>query len=77
MAHFRGTLVGNRGMASRLGTAKSGLQLTAGSWSGAVHVNLYVNTSGVDCAHVTLSPHINGQGNFRTLYDGPVSGKHS
>ncbi len=32
MAHFRGTLQGNRGDASRLGSKDSGLQVTCAGW---------------------------------------------
>jgi len=38
MAHFRGTLEGNRGAASRLGTKASGLTVTANGWSLGVTV---------------------------------------
>ena len=41
MAHFRGTVQGNRGEASRLGSKKSGLQTTAASWQGDICVWLY------------------------------------
>lgn len=33
MAQFRGTLEGNRGQASRLGTKKSGISASADGWS--------------------------------------------
>jgi len=32
MAHFRATIEGNRGRASRLGTKKSGLEITVNGW---------------------------------------------
>ncbi len=72
MAHFYGTLSGNRGDASRLGTADSGLRVTACSWEGAVHVRLYMQ-DGKDYAHVKLAQH-HGHGTNQTLYDGPVAG---
>jgi hypothetical protein len=72
MAHFRGTLQGRGGLASRLGTAKSGLSVKAASWQGAVGVALYV-CNGVDYARVSLEPH-HGSGTYRVIYDGPVSG---
>lgn len=73
MAHFYGTIDGNRGTASRLGTAKSGLRTVAASWQGAVDVRLYCNTDGVDRCRVMLVPW-HGAGTSRVLYDGPVSG---
>ena len=72
MAHFRGTIAGGRGEASRLGHRNTGLTTRAASWSGAVEVRLY-HSNGVDMAQVMLTQH-NGAGSFRTLYDGPVSG---
>lgn len=57
MAHFYGTLRGNRGQASRLGTKLSGLQTIAASWQGAVSVSLYHDeTTGEDTVSVNLIP---------------------
>ena len=72
MAHFRGTIRGHRGMASRLGGKASGLTTRACSWSGAVEVHLY-HKDGVDMAQVMLTQH-NGAGTWREIYGGPVSG---
>jgi len=73
MSHFYGVLNGSRGEATRCGTKKSGLAVTAASWSGAVSVRLYVNADGVDRARVSLVPW-HGAGTSRVLYDGPVDG---
>ena len=73
MAHFYGTLKGNRGEASRLGTKASGIRTTAASWEGAVQV-LLTHEDGVDTAYVSLIPW-NGKGTNKVLYSGPVSGK--
>lgn len=73
MAHFRGTLQGHRGDASRLGSKASGLQVSAASWQGSVVVYL-TEDNGIDYAHVALAPH-HGKGESRVLYSGPVSGK--
>lgn len=40
MAHFRGTLQGSRGEASRLGTKKSGLTATINGWDLGLSVDL-------------------------------------
>lgn len=40
MAHFLGTVQGQRGEASRLGNKNSGLQTVAASWDGAIAVDL-------------------------------------
>jgi hypothetical protein len=75
MAHFRGTIKGARGEASRLGHKSSGLHVTAASWQGAVSVQLY-EREGVDYALVRLEPH-HGAGVYVELYDGPVGGKRN
>lgn len=75
MAHFRGTLRGQRGQASRLGSKSSGLHANLASWQGAVEVDLY-EYEGTDCVTITLKQHTNGAGCWppRVLYDGPISG---
>jgi len=74
MAHFYGTLQGQRGQASRLGGKGSGLQTYAASWQGAVSVRLYYDEeTGADMALVTLTRH-HGKGSERVIYDGPVKG---
>ena len=72
MAHFRATIQGSRGEASRLGTRSSGLQTVAASWQGAVRVELYA-CGDRDLARVSLTPH-RGAGVERLLFDGPVDG---
>lgn len=47
MAQFRGTIQGQRGLASRLGTKDSGLVVTANGWDTGVTVEL-VHSGGVD-----------------------------
>jgi hypothetical protein len=75
MAHFRGTIAGQRGAASRLGSKASGLTVEAQSWQGRVVIDLYHDEkTGQDMAHVYLGTH-HGAGVSRTLYDGPVSGQ--
>lgn len=74
MAHFYGTLQGNRGEASRLGSKSAGLRTYAASWQGAVSVCLYYDEeTGVDMARVSLTKH-RGAGEEVDLYHGPVSG---
>ena len=74
MAHLYGTVNGNRGLASRLGTKKSGLTTVAASWEGAVQVDLWHDKDNdVDMADVYLIPW-KGRGQRRQLYRGPVSG---
>lgn len=72
MAHFYGEVEGNRQPVHRLGTAASGLSVTAASWQGAVRTTLY-ERDGVDYATVRLVPW-HGAGVYRVLYDGPVRG---
>lgn len=82
MAHFRGTIRGQRGEASRLGNRSSGLNVGAASYQGAVEVYLYVH-DGRDFARIRLVPHVwedkqgktQAAGTYRDLYDGPVGGR--
>lgn len=75
MAQFRGTVIGSRGEASRLGDKRTGLDVRAASWQGAVRTRLFHdNSTGQDMAEVRLEQH-HGAGSFRVLYYGPVSGE--
>lgn len=71
MAHFYGILKGNRGQATRLGSAKSGLTTTAASWQGAVSVELWKEEDGIDFVRVEIIPW-KGKGDHKMLYLGPV-----
>lgn len=72
MARFKGVVQGVRGPTTRLGTNNSGLTTIAGSWSGAVRTDLYVNSEGIDCARISLTLW-EGKGTKRLIYDGPVN----
>ncbi|MEE8489910.1 MAG: hypothetical protein V3S43_06205 [Acidimicrobiia bacterium] len=41
MAHFYGTLEGNRGEATRCGSKDSGVETYAAGWGGAIRVKVY------------------------------------
>lgn len=71
MAHFRGTVKGQRKEVSRLGTARSGMMVEAQSWEGKVMVYAYAEDG---CNHVRISfaPH-HGHGVTCLLYDGPIA----
>lgn len=73
MAHYYGTIQGNKGKVSRVGTKASGLIAYAASWEGAVRVEVYRKDER-DHAYVALVPW-HGNGTSRVLYDGPVSGQ--
>lgn len=70
MADFYGVICGNRGEASRMGSAKSGFNAYAASWAGKIATHLY-RENGVDYARVTMEPH-HGNGEQALLYEGPV-----
>jgi hypothetical protein len=77
MAHFQGTVEGNRGEASRLGSKASGLHAALSSWQGRVAVDLWHDEkTGRDWAKVYLTTHINGRGATPsiTVYHGPIDG---
>jgi hypothetical protein len=62
MAHFRGTIKGQRGEASRLGGKKSGLSATLNVWDFGVTVHLTHNPdTGVDEASIYLGTGSNGR----------------
>ena len=48
MARFRGTVEGNRGMASRLGSPNSGLRVTCNGWQGGISITATVDLDGND-----------------------------
>jgi hypothetical protein len=73
MAHFYGTIKGNRGTANRCGTPASGLRVQAASYQGCVDVTLYKEKD-ADMALVRLLPW-HGSGSTQTLYAGPIGGK--
>jgi hypothetical protein len=54
MAHFRGTIQGQRGSASRLGSARSGLTINANGWDFGVKVILR-EKDGQDVADIFLT----------------------
>jgi len=75
MSHFYGVLSGQAGTATRRGSVKSGLTVTAASWQGAVRTVLY-EEDGVDRALIVLDVwHSVGCSPPRILYDGPISGE--
>ena len=58
MAQFYGMIQGTRGPASRLGDKKSGLEVSAASWSGAISVRLWHDAeTGVDMFAVSQGQH--------------------
>lgn len=70
MARFRGTIEGNRGPASRLGTARSGLYVTANGWNIGASIHLGVNDHGEDEITIRLTGGSNGRVLSRLIYSG-------
>ncbi len=62
MAHFRATIKGTRGLASRLGTPKSGLAVEANGWHTGIRVYADVSADGADRFYVELTGGSNGGG---------------
>lgn len=71
MAHFFAQSAGARGSASRLGTASSGVEVTAASWQGALRVRLAVDAQGRDTFHVEEIPW-HGAGVARVIASGII-----
>lgn len=71
MAHFYGTLKGQRGRATRCGTKASGITVEAAGWGGCIRVEV---TAGLaqDWYHVYLTPWKNSGGESRLIAEGPL-----
>ena len=75
MAEFYGTLQGTRGRATRLGGRKSGMEVYAASWKGAVRSKAFYNPEKKeDWVRVELTPW-QGAGVNKLLYLGPIGGR--
>lgn len=76
MARFRSTINGQRGEASRLGSAASGMVAEVNGWNAGVTV-IASDVNGVDCFDVYQTGGSNGNGNGRrvrlaSIIDGKV-----
>lgn len=60
MARFRGTIKGQRGEASRLGTPKSGLEIECNGWNAGVSVRATVGSNDGDIFAVYMTGGSNG-----------------
>ena len=60
MAQFRGTLQGDRGQASRLGSKRNGLRATVNGWQSGLTVRASINAKGEDVFTVELTGGSNG-----------------
>jgi hypothetical protein len=72
MAHFYGTLQGNRGRATRGGTKNSGLTTQCASWEGAIECDAWHSKeTGKDMVRVSkVTWH--GAGEDKLLYEGLI-----
>jgi hypothetical protein len=69
MAHFRATIQGSRGLASRLGGKKSGLVVCANGWGLGVKVYAtYSKDDDCDMFEVYLTGGSNGVGSDKLVY---------
>lgn len=74
MAQFRGTIEGQRGPASRLGSKKSGLSVTANGWSIGATVRLVHNDErGEDEIDVCLTSGSHAHHAPRCIFTGTAS----
>ena len=71
MSHFYGTLKGSRGEASRCGTKKSGVEVVAASWAGAIRVHVFQDDDGNDRFYVAMVPW-GGSGDSFEIASGPI-----
>lgn len=70
MSEFYGTLEGNRGVATRCGTASSGIKASVQSWDGSVQMRLCYDVDGEQALRVSMS---NGSSFYGdTVFDGSL-----
>ena len=62
MAHFRATIQGTRGEASRLGTKSTGIQASINGWDIGLNVDIIHNEAGQDKILVSLTGGSNQKG---------------
>lgn len=55
MAHFYGTMQGNRGETSRMGSIASGITAHVRGWNSGLRVTGFVNSDGNDCFEVVVT----------------------
>ena len=60
MAQFYGSIQGNKGVATRMGTKSSGLEAHIRGWNKGIRVKMRVNDKGEDEAVVYLTAGSNG-----------------
>jgi hypothetical protein len=72
MARFRGTIKGQRGEASRLGTLKSGLLVRANGWDIGGEVEMLVS-QGQDVVNIAITDGSNGGRGARTIANAILS----
>lgn len=77
MAHFRATIEGNRGQASRLGTKKSGIVATINGWDIGVRVWIHFDENiQQDIIHIRQTGGSGGQDPYNglstTIFEKPV-----
>jgi hypothetical protein len=70
MGHFYGTVRGNRGEATRVGSKDSGVETYCASWAGAIRVHAY-EQDGEDWVRVSMVKW-KGSGEERLIYEGPI-----
>jgi hypothetical protein len=68
MAHFYGELQGNRGVASRTGSASSGMNAHIRGWNNGVKVELF-NEDGEDHIKIYLTGGSRNEKNKELIYD--------
>ena len=72
MAHFYGTVLGNRGVVSRCGSKSSGISAQVAGWTGSVRVELY-HKDGQDCVRISKLPWPNWPESSQIIYEGPLA----
>jgi len=69
MARFYGTVQGNRGTATRMGSKH--METYCASWDGAIKCYAYIDGAGRDCVKVEKTTW-HGKGENKLLYNGVI-----
>ena len=71
MAQFRAVIKGQRGEASRLGSARTGILATVDGWNSGVAIRAYVDENGQDCFELHATGGSNAQ--IKSKYIGVIT----
>jgi hypothetical protein len=75
VARFRGTVRGNRGLTSRLGTKNSGMTAVVNGWDAGIRVEAIVTPDGEDVFYIFMTGGSRGTCRERLVYETRAKGE--